>query len=51
VVITDWKHDYNHRLRHSASATDPLTATLPIARAINDFRSPWSSGPWRSNGA
>ena len=31
VVISDWKHDYNHHRRHSAVAYLPRLATLPAA--------------------
>ena len=31
VVISDWKHDYNHHRRHSALGYQPRAATLPPA--------------------
>ena len=54
VVISDWKHEYNHHRRHSALGYQPQPATLPPAstdvrrnatRRITDefFRAPQSS--------
>jgi putative transposase len=31
VVISDWKHDYNHHRRHSALGSNPQPATPPAA--------------------
>ena len=51
VVISDWKHDYNHHRRHSFAGlptTSPLRCHL--YSSMNDSRSPWTSsrGPFIS---
>ena len=35
MVISDWKHDYNHRRRHSSLATNPQRSMLPPAAIDN----------------
>jgi len=44
VVITDWKHDYNHHRRHSALRCQPQPPTLPtvptnerLSSAVDEF--------------
>ena len=49
VVVTDWKHDYNHHRRHSSLGL-PTASRLRchLYPPMNDSRSPWTSSRVRS---
>jgi transposase InsO family protein len=52
VVITDWKHNYNHHRRHSALGhLTPADYAASCTDQMNDSRSPWSSSRGAVKGA
>ena len=46
VVISDWKHDYNHHRRHSSLGYQPPgPLRCHLYPPMNDSRSPWTNSP------